>query len=195
MDRILSRSNALLDDKRWVDGVSMAEAAQAVSIEPANAVDRAIETLSKFLSVAYALSLAVTIYDVILDVVFKEPTIWVYDVVTTLIAVAFLIGGSYALMRREHIRITALYDLYPKRFQLIADLFTSLLAIVYFVAFSWFARKMASLSVMNWEVGGSVWRQPTPVVVKVSMLIGVLLMIVQMISNMLSDLKALKAEA
>ena len=195
MDRILSRSNALLDDKRWVDGVSMAEAAQAVSIEPANAVDRAIETLSKFLSVAYALSLAVTIYDVILDVVFKEPTIWVYDVVTTLIAVAFLIGGSYALMRREHIRITALYDLYPKRFQLIADLFTSLLAIVYFVAFSWFAWKMASLSVMNWEVGGSVWRQPTPVVVKVSMLIGVLLMIVQMISNMLSDLKALKAEA
>lgn len=190
-----SRSDALLDDKRWVDGVSMAEAAQAVSIEPANAVDRAIETLSKFLSVAYALSVAVTIYDVILDVVFKEPTIWVYDVVTTLIAVAFLIGGSYALMRREHIRITALYDLYPKRIQLIADLFTSVLAIVYFVAFSWFAWKMASLSVANWEVGGSVWRQPTPVVVKVSMLIGVLLMIVQMISNMLGDLKALKAEA
>jgi TRAP-type mannitol/chloroaromatic compound transport system permease small subunit len=195
LDRILSRSNALLDEKCWVDGVSMAEAAQAVSIEPANAVDRAIEALSKFLSVAYALSVAVTIYDVILDVVFSEPTIWVYDVVTTLIAVAFLIGGSYALMRREHIRITALYDLYPKRFQLIADLITSVLAIVYFVAFSWFAWKMASLSVANWEVGGSVWRQPTPVVVKVSMLIGVLLMIVQMISNMLSDLKALKAGA
>ena len=173
----------------------MAEAAQAVSIEPANAVDRAIEALSKFLSVTYALSVAVTIYDVILDVVFKEPTIWVYDVVTTLIAVAFLIGGSYALMRREHIRITALYDLYPKRIQLIADLITSVLAIVYFIAFSWFAWKMASLSVANWEVGGSVWRQPTPVVVKVSMLIGVLLMIVQMISNMLGDLKALKAEA
>lgn len=173
----------------------MAEAAQGVNTVTHNAVDRGIEAVSKFLSFAYALSVGVTIYDVILDVAFKEPTIWVYDVVTTLIAVAFLIGGSYALLRREHIRITALYDRYPKRFQLMADIVTSMLSIVYFVAFSWFAWKMASLSVMNWEVGGSVWRQPTPVIVKVSMFLGVLLMIVQMISNILADLRALKTEA
>ena len=173
----------------------MAEAAQGVNTVTNNAVDRGIEAISKFLSFTYAISVGVTIYDVILDVVFKEPTIWVYDVVTTLIAVAFLIGGSYALLRREHIRITALYDRYPKRVQLLADIVTSILSIVYFIAFSWFAWKMASLSVMNWEVGGSVWRQPTPVIVKVSMFLGVLLMIVQMISNILADLRTLKTEA
>jgi TRAP-type mannitol/chloroaromatic compound transport system permease small subunit len=173
----------------------MAEAAHPPTIAPRNAIDRAIEAISRYLSVAYVLSVLVTIYDVVLDVFLNEPTVWVYDVVTTLIAVAFLIGGSYALMRREHICITALYDRYPRRVQLMIDVFTSMLAIVYFVAFSWFAWKMASLSVMNWEVGGSVWRQPTPVIVKVSMLIGVLLMIVQMISNILGDIKALRAGA
>jgi hypothetical protein len=53
---------------------------------------------------------------------------------------------------------------------------------------------MARISVTDWEVGGSAWAQPTPVVVKVSMVLGVLLMIVQMISNILGDFKALRAE-
>ena len=109
-----------------------------------NVVDRAIEAISKVLSYSFALSIVVTIYDVVSDVVFKSPTVWVYDVVTTAIAVAFLIGGSYALMRREHIRITALYQRFSRRTRLRCDVVTSLLAIVYLAAFAWFAFDMAS---------------------------------------------------
>ena len=46
-----------------------------------------------------------------------------------------------------------------------------------------------------WEVGGSAWAQPTPVVVKVAMVLGAALMIVQMISNIRGDLKSLRAKA
>ena len=160
-----------------------------------NAVDRAIEAIAKVLSYSFALSIVVTIYDVIADVAFSAPTVWVYDVVTTAIAVAFLIGGSYALERREHIRITAVYDRFSRRTRLRCDVVTSLLAIVYFVAFAWFAFNMARLSVTDWEVGGSAWAQPTPVVVKVAMVLGAALMIVQMISNIRGDLKSLRAKA
>ena len=160
-----------------------------------NAVDRAIEAIAKVLSYSFALSIVVTIYDVIADVAFSSPTVWVYDVVTTAIAVAFLIGGSYALERREHIRITAVYDRFSRRTRLRCDVVTSLLAIVYFVAFAWFAFNMARLSVTDWEVGGSAWAQPTPVVVKVAMVLGAALMIVQMISNIRGDLKSLRAKA
>ena len=156
------------------------------------AVDRAIEAISKVLSYSFALSIVVTIYDVICDVIFKAPTVWVYDVVTTAIAVAFLIGGSYALMRREHIRITAVYDRFARRTRLRCDVATSLLAIVYLLAFAWFAFDMAWLSVMNWEVGGSAWAQPTPVIVKAAMALGAALMIVQMISNIRGDLTSLR---
>ena len=164
--------------------------------EPArkNVVDRAIEVTAKVLSYSFALSIVVTIYDVILDVVFHAPTVWVYDVVTTAIAVAFLIGGSYALMRRDHIRITAVYHHFAPRTRLRCDVATSLLAIVYFAAFAWFAFDMARISIEDWEVGGSAWAQPTPIVVKLAMLLGVLLMIVQMISNIRADLKALRDE-
>jgi TRAP-type mannitol/chloroaromatic compound transport system permease small subunit len=161
---------------------------------PRNAVDRAIEAIAKLLSYSFALSIVVTIYDVICDVVFRAPTVWVYDVVTTAIAVSFLIGGSYALMRREHIRISAVYDRYSRRTRLRCDIVTSLLAIIYLAAFGWFAYNMASLSVADWEVGGSAWAQPTPVIVKVSMVLGALLMIVQMISNIRGDIQSLRAE-
>jgi TRAP-type mannitol/chloroaromatic compound transport system permease small subunit len=97
-------------------------------------------------------------------------------------------------MRREHIRITAVHGRWSQRTRLRCDIATSVLAIVYLVAFAWFSFNMAWLSVQDWEVGGSAWAQPTPVVVKVSMVIGALLMIVQMISNIRGDLKALRDE-
>jgi TRAP-type mannitol/chloroaromatic compound transport system permease small subunit len=165
--------------------------------EPAdkNVVDRGIEAIAKILSYSFALSIVATIYDVVCDVVFKAPTVWVYDVVTTAIAVAFLIGGSYALMRNEHIRITAVYLRYSRRTRLRCDVVTGLLAIVYLAAFSWFAFDMASISIADREVGGSAWAQPTPIVVKVAMLLGGLLMIVQMLSNIRRDLQSLREKA
>jgi TRAP-type mannitol/chloroaromatic compound transport system permease small subunit len=172
----------------------MAETAPHAEPIDKNIVDRAIEAISKILSYSFALSIVVTIYDVVRDVLFSSPTIWVYDVVTTGIAVAFLIGGSYALMRRDHIRITAVWARFSRKTRLRCDIVTSLLAIVYLAAFAWFALEMARISVTDWEVGGSAWAQPTPVVVKVSMVIGALLMIVQMISNILRDVKSLRAE-
>src|SRR5690349_19541816 len=121
---------------------------QADHTEPVdkNLVDRSIEAISKALSYSFALSIVVTIYDVIRDVIFNSPTVWVYDVVTTAIAVAFLIGGSYALMRRDHIRITALYVRFSERTRLRCDIVTSILALLYLGAFAWFAFDMAETS-------------------------------------------------
>jgi len=157
-------------------------------------VNQAIVVTSKGLCLTFALAVVVTIYDVILDVFFNAPTVWVYDVVTTLIAVAFLIGGSYALQRREHICITALYNLYPKGAQLTLGILSSMLTIMYLLTFSWFAWEMAYQAVLSWEVGGSVWRQPTPVVVKTAMFVGTVMMIMQAASNMLGDILMIKAE-
>ena len=148
--------------------------------EPAekNIVDRSIEVISKVLSYSFALSIVVTIY----------------DVVTTCIAVAFLIGGSYALMRREHIRITAVYTRFSRRNRVRLDILGSLLAIVYLAAFAWFSFVMAQIAISDWEVSGSAWAQPTPIVVKTAMVLGAALMIVQMLSNIRADFRALREE-
>jgi tripartite ATP-independent transporter DctM subunit len=161
----------------------MTETAKAADTAPKNAVDHLIVKVAKVLSFAYGLSIVATIYDITSDVV-AVPTMWVYDVVTTAIAVAFLIGGSYAMQRREHIQITAAYDNYPPRAKLICDALNYLGTLIYLFVFTWLSWRLGYESVVTWEVGGSAWAQPTPVVVKVSMFIGGLLMIVQGVSNL-----------
>jgi tripartite ATP-independent transporter DctM subunit len=161
----------------------MTEVVKAPDLAPRNDIERWIVNFAKALSLAYALSIAVTIFDVTNDIL-DTPTIWVYDVVTTAIAVAFLIGGSYALQRREHIQITALYDRYPARVRLICDAIGYAGSLVYFFVVMWFSWRLARDAVLDWEVGGSAWGKPTPVVVKISMLLGALLMIVQGIVNL-----------
>ena len=162
----------------------------AVDTTPRNAVDRLTFHLARAVSFAYVISIAATIYDVSADVV-AVPTMWVYDVVTTAIAVAFLIGGSYALQRREHIQITALFDRYPARLKLICDAIGYAGTLIYFFAFAWLAWRLAHAAVTDWEVGGSAWGKPTPVVVKVTMFLGILLMIAQGFANLRMVLRSL----
>ncbi len=161
----------------------MTEAGLVPDVAPKNAIDRLVVTTSKILSVGYALSIVVTIYDISNDIL-GTPTIWVYDVVTTAIAVAFLFGGSYALQRREHIQITAIYDLYSPRTKLVCDAISYAGTLIYFFVFAWLSWRLAHDAVVDWEVGGSAWGQPTPVVVKVSMLLGAVLMVLQLLSNL-----------
>ncbi len=150
----------------------------AIDTEPSNLVERMIVNIAKLLSFGYVLSIAVTIYDIAMDKL-ATPTVWVYDVVTTAIAVSFVIGGSWALQRREHIQITALFDRYPERTRRILDAIGYAGSLIYLFVVMWFSWRLAREAVVTWEVGGSAWAQPTPVVVKVSMFLGTLLMIVQ----------------
>lgn len=162
----------------------------AVDTTPKNAVDRLTSRVAHAASFGYVLSVAVTLYDVASDVI-SVPTVWVYDVVTTAIAVAFLIGGSYALQRREHIQITAAYDRYPEQRKLICDAIGYAGTLIYFFAFAWFSWRLAHNAVTDWEVGGSAWGKPTPVVVKVTMFLGALMMIAQGFANLAVVLRKL----
>lgn len=173
----------------------MTEATQAAIPAPTNAIDRTVIAIGKALSFCYALSIAVTIYDVCNDIV-GSPTIWVYDVVTTAIAVAFVIGGSWALQRREHIQITALFDRYSPRTKLICDAIGYAGTLLYFFVFAWFSFRltrdaMFQDGVFQLEVGGSAWGQPTPTIVKISMFLGTLLIVFQGLSNLRNVLRDL----
>jgi tripartite ATP-independent transporter DctM subunit len=173
----------------------MTEANAARSYPPQNTIDMLVILVGKVLSFGYLLSIVVTIFDVGSDIL-ATPTIWVYDVVTTAIAVAFVFGGSWALQRREHIQITALYDRYPNQAKLICDAIGYAGTLIYFLVFAWFSYRLARDAVFDngvfkLEVGGSAWAAPTPAIVKVSMFLGALLIVFQGISNMRQVLREL----
>ena len=155
-------------------------------------IDILSRAITQNLAWLFAVVVILSCWDIILDVSFDRPTIWVYEAVTVLIAVCFMFGGADAQQKNAHIRITALYDRFSPRWQRIADLFSNLCALVYLGVFGWFTwERFARIAIEKWERAATPWNQPTPIIVKTAMVLGIVLLMLQTLPNMMRDWKSL----
>ena len=151
---------------------------------PLSFLDRFAIRLGDLLSWFFALSVIITAYEVVMRYVFNSPTIWVHDLVIALSALAFIFGGSYALQRGEHIRISSLYDRMPLSWRRSCDLLNALAIILFMAAFGWAACRQALVAIEIGETSGRAWDVPIPVVIKTALAAGVVLMILQAVVNL-----------
>ncbi|MCB1803703.1 MAG: TRAP transporter small permease subunit, partial [Candidatus Competibacteraceae bacterium] len=94
-------------------------------------IDRVSRILGDKLAWLFLVAAALSCYEVMMDWLFRAPTIWVHDSSIMLCSTAFLFGGAYALQRREHIRITVLYDYFSPWWQWVCDIVSLALTLVY----------------------------------------------------------------
>jgi TRAP-type mannitol/chloroaromatic compound transport system permease small subunit len=142
-------------------------------------VDRLSRALGDRLAWLFLISAALTCYEVTMDAVFDAPTIWVHDATIMLGAICFLFGGAYALQRRDHIRITFLYDALPPSLQRACDLVGLLCGLVYLTGLGWFAGAQAFDSIMRVERSGRAWDVPMPMVIRTAFFLGTALLALQ----------------
>lgn len=146
---------------------------------PPGVIDRTSRAAGQALSWLFLLSAFLTGYEILVSTAFNAPTIWVHDLTTMLCATAFLFGGAYALERREHIRITPIYDLMPARLQRAADLVSLLLTSLFLAALAWFSGQQAFESISIVERSGHAWNVPMPMIVRTMFFLGTLLLLLQ----------------
>lgn len=152
-------------------------------------IDRLTIGIAHALSYLFGIVVLLSCWDIFLDIAFESPTIWVYEAVTTMIAVAFLLGGAYALQRDAHIRVTPVYDRMPRRMRRIVDIIWLIGLQVYVGTFAWFALDWAYQSVITGETSGTPWNTYTPIVVKCAMLAGSALLMLQGLANLWRELR------
>lgn len=131
----------------------------------------------------FLVAVVCSVFEVISDSVFNAPTIWVHDTTIMLCASCFLLGGAYAMQRREHIRITLVTDLLPEKWRIALEIVTSLLALFYMVLLSYFATAQAIDSIAVMEYSGRAWDFPMPMVVRSAFGFGALLLSAQIASH------------
>ena len=78
-------------------------------------LDRAVRGIGEATSLVFLAAVALTFYEVILRYFFNAPTTWVHEVSIFLTAAAFIVAGSYTLQRKDHIRISLVFDMLPAR--------------------------------------------------------------------------------
>jgi TRAP-type mannitol/chloroaromatic compound transport system permease small subunit len=149
-------------------------------------IDRLSIWFGRTFSYVYLLSVVVTVYEVAADYLFRAPGIWAHDSTIILSSIGFLFGGAYALQRREHIRITSIYESMSPRAQKICDGVWLVLAILYLAALGWFAAKQAieSITIPGWERSGRAWNVPMPVPIRWALFLGTVLLILQALAQL-----------
>jgi TRAP-type mannitol/chloroaromatic compound transport system permease small subunit len=149
-------------------------------------VDRVNSWVGRFWALAiFAVTLAV-LYEVVSRSAFGQGTLWSNETTVYLSAVAYLIGGGYALAHRRHVRIDLIYERLSPRSRAILDLFTFVFFLLYAGALIWVGTTMGWTSLQQGESTGTPWNPPIwPV--KLAIPVAAVLLLLQGIANLLRD--------
>ena len=94
-------------------------------------VDRIVSVFSSFAMLLILLGVSITLYEIVMRYVFESATSWVYNTTIWLAAITYLVSGILAMQRREHIRVTVIYDAVSPKLRLIFDYLALYVLIVY----------------------------------------------------------------
>ena len=134
-----------------------------------------------------AFIVAIIFYEVVMRYVFERPTLWVNEMSLWVAGAIYLTAGLYALQQRSHIRIFIIYDLVPRPVQRFFDLLSVLCVCIFSFAVIWGGFGEAYAKLMRWETFGTAWDPPIPATIKPLILVTLVFLAAQSISNLIRD--------
>ena len=150
-------------------------------------VDRAVTVLSRAAMFLTAVIVLIIFYEVVMRYVFFSPTLWVNELSLWLGSMIFLIAGMYTMQRRGHIRVTAVYDIVPRKVQIAFDFVAMLTVVAYAFLMVVAAWPVALDTLLRWERFGTYWNPPVPATVKPLVLFVTTVVAIQAVNNFVID--------
>ncbi len=154
---------------------------------PRTLVDRVTLAISRVAMLLFGIIVVATSYEVVMRYLFGSPTIWANELSLMVAGIGYLFAGVYAMQRRDHIRITPLYDLAPPRLRRLFDLLALLCILTFAVGMVIGGWQSAWRSLSNFERFGTAWDPPIPALLKPLILLTTVLIAIQAVSNFLVD--------
>ncbi|MEO0361823.1 MAG: TRAP transporter small permease, partial [Pseudomonadota bacterium] len=150
-------------------------------------VDLATWALSRIAMWAPAFIVAIIFYEVFVRYVLSAPTLWVNEMSLWIAGGIYLTAGLYALQQRSHIRIFILYDLAPRWLRKVLDCVSVFCVLVFAFAVVWGGFGEAKAKFLRWETFGTAFDPPIPATIKPLILITLVLLAIQSVSNLIYD--------
>jgi TRAP-type C4-dicarboxylate transport system permease small subunit len=147
-------------------------------------ISRLISRVAMFLTV---IIVGIMCFEIVSRYFFFRPTLWVNEMSLWLGGMIYLLGGLYVMQQRAHIRIFILYDMVPRNVQRVFDVISTLLICCFAAAVVWGGYGEAVQKLMRWERFGTAWDPPIPATMKPLILITVVLIAMQAVSNLIND--------
>lgn len=154
---------------------------------PPTPFDRAVLFVSRIAMWLTVVVVLITFYEVVMRYVFFSPTLWVNELSLWLGSAIFLTAGLYAMQRRAHIRVTAVYDLVSPRTRTVFDAVAALVVAAYATLMIVAGWDVALDTLLRWERFGTYWNPPIPATVKPLVLVVTFLVAAQAANNFFVD--------
>jgi TRAP-type C4-dicarboxylate transport system permease small subunit len=159
----------------------------AIEIVPDGFFDLVSVILGRVAMIMTAFIVIVMFYEVVSRYIFSKPTLWANELSLWIACFVFLLSGLYAMQQRSHIRIYIIYDLMPFWMKKASDVISVLLIVGFTFALVWGGYTDAENRFMRMETFGTAWDPPIPGIVKPALLIIIVLVCIQAVSNLIAD--------
>jgi TRAP-type C4-dicarboxylate transport system permease small subunit len=136
----------------------------------------------------FLVSLFITCLEVFLRYAFNAPTSWAFETSVALSASAILLAGPATMQLRQHIAITAIYQIIPLAWVHRLKVSRSIFALVVCAGFTWAGWTLGITALTTWETSGSGWDAPIPALVKPLIFVSCGLMTLQAFRNVMQDI-------
>lgn len=167
--------------------VFLSDTKGAIETRPEGFFDLISVVLGRLSMIMTAFIVLVMFYEVISRYAFSKPTLWANELSLWLGAFVFLLSGLYAMQQRSHIRIYVIYDMMPRWAQKLADCISVLLIVAFAVALVWGGYTDAENRFLRMETFGTAWDPPIPGLLKPGVLIIIVMVALQAVSNLIAD--------
>lgn len=154
------------------------------------AVDKVNRIVGIFAMYLVFAMMGVLVYSSITKALFSQPH-WYLEVAQFLMVAYFLLGGGYSMQMNAHVRMDLFYSRWSPKTKAFVDAFTVFFLIVYLVFLLWGGYNSTEYSFEYNETTRSLWNPPLwPI--KVVMMFGIALMLLQTIATFCRDVAALR---
>lgn len=150
-------------------------------------IDNLSQWSGKLFSATLLLTVLVIGHEVIRRYVFRDPTLWGFEVMVYLCGILYMMGGAYTLYLRKHVIKEVIYCRFSPRGRAIADVITFPFTLLFFAVllYAGAIRFWEAWSIR--ETAGTLWDPPIyPLILTIPA--GVLLLILQSTADFIRNL-------
>ncbi len=145
-------------------------------------IDKMSDWAGRIASYLVLVMAIILIYEIVVRTIFKNPTLWGYEMSGMVFGGYCILVGAYAYLNDAHVRMDVLYGHWQPSTRAKAEVFTSFLTIVFLFIFLWLSIGNAWESFSIREYSGSAWGPPL-FPLKTVICIGVFLILLQSVAH------------
>ncbi|MCF6315558.1 MAG: TRAP transporter small permease subunit [Marinosulfonomonas sp.] len=157
-------------------------------------VDRFNYLVGRVMMYTIFLLIGVLMWSTISKQAFVIPSYWTLEVAQFILVAYYLLGGAYSIQLGANVRMDLFYHNWSNRKKAWVDSFTVLLLIFYLGVMLYGGMDSLLYSIKYQQQSASLWR-PYIWPVKVIMVSGIFLMLLQAISELIKDIATLRGKS